>query len=411
MELRHQLGGAAWLRHARAFRRRALGLAWAVCVASAVFASTGCGSPASPAGEPPSDKVSLLFGGDLLMHPSLADSVRDGATGHHDFSRIFSPIAPRLAAADLSVANLETVLAGAGRGYSGYPRMNSPDDLAGELREAGLDVVATANNHALDQGWDGLVHTAGVLDAAGLAHVGAYRSATERAAPRVLEVRGIRVALLAYTDALNGLPLPPGRPYAVALLDRSQVVEDVRRAREAGAEVVVAMVHWGSEYMREPSGAQRVAAGWLVQEGVDLVVGSHPHVVQPVEAFAVQREGKPSTAYVAYSLGNLVSTQTWRYTDSGILLSVQLERASGDVGGQVKVSAFRYVPVYVQRAAEASGRAYRVVPVGADADASAPRPSEVDRRRMAQVEQELTALLGAGPGSVLSPIPATPTPP
>ena len=329
------------------------------------------------------------------MHVPLGDSVLDSTTGHYDFSRIFAPISPYLAEGDLAAADLETVLGGADLGYSGYPRMNASADLAGELAESGFGLVSTATNHSLDQGWDGLVATVNALDAAGLAHVGSYRSADERTTPLVRDVAGIQVAFLAYAEWLNGLPLPNGRPYAVSMLERSQVKDDVRRVRAAGAEVLVAQVHWGSEYMRQPSRAQREAARMLIEEGVDVIVGSHPHVVQPIVPVTVDRGGRPFTGYVAYSLGNLVSTQVWRYSDSGLFLYVDIERNA--LGA--RVTGLRYLPVYVQRGWEDGRRAYRVVPASLDtAPTWSPAPTEANRRRMAQVGKELDLLLGGQVG-------------
>jgi len=361
----------------------------------AAATSPAPGAQSAPQGQAPAGHATLVFGGDLLMHVPLGASVLDPATGHYDFSRIFAPITPYLGEGDLAAASLETVLAGADAGYTGYPRMNSPTDLAAELAESGFGLVSTAANHALDQGWDGLLATADALDAAGLAHAGTYRSTAERSTPLVRDVGGVKVAFLAYADGLNGLPLPDGRPYAVSILERNQVSDDVRQARAAGAEVVVAQVHWGSEYMRRPSRPQREAARMLLEEGVDVVVGSHPHVVQPIVTMTVDRGGRPFTGYVAYSLGNLASTQVWRYSDSGLLIYVDIE---SDFDG-ARVTGLRYLPVYVQRGWEDGRRAYRVVPAAPDiAPTWSPAPTEADRQRMAQVGEELGLLLGGQAG-------------
>jgi poly-gamma-glutamate capsule biosynthesis protein CapA/YwtB (metallophosphatase superfamily) len=290
------LGGAGC-----AFRVSAAGGGTAsttVPAAPMTLAATTSSVPAAPpasGGQAPASHVTLVFGGDLLMHVALGASVLDPATGRYDFSRIFAPISPYLVEGDLAAADLETVLAGADCGYTNYPRMNSPTDLAAELAESGFDLISTATNHTLDQGWDGLVATADVLDSAGLAHVGSYRSADERTTLLVRDVAGVKVAFLAYADRLNGLPLPADRPYAVSMLERNQVSDDVRRAHAAGAEVVVAQVHWGSEYMHQPSRPQREEARMLLEKGVDVIVGSHPHVVQPIVPMTVDRAGRPFT--------------------------------------------------------------------------------------------------------------------
>ncbi|MBC7292993.1 MAG: CapA family protein, partial [Thermoleophilia bacterium] len=218
----------------------------------------------------------------MIPHMPILSSVKDAATGSYDFRPIFAPVAPYLARTDYTVANLETKLAGPGPGYSGYPLFNSPAELAYALRDVGVDLLATANNHALDMGWQGLTATLDKLDEAGLAHVGTYRSAHEKQKPFIVDLRGIRVAFLNYTASLNGFSLPKEHPYAVNLLDPLQVAEDAQVARLWGADVVIALLHFGNEYQREPDPEETKLTQELLSRGVDVIIGSHPHVVQPI---------------------------------------------------------------------------------------------------------------------------------
>lgn len=333
--------------------------------------------------------ITIAAVGDVLTHLSIVNSVKDWETGSYDFRPVFAPIAAYLARADYAVANLETRLGGAEAGYSGYPRFNSPDSLAYALRMAGVDLVATANNHSLDLGWDGIVRTLDTLDTAGLAHVGTYRSGLEKATPVIVNIRGIRVAFLNYTSYLNGL-LPPAEhaAYAVNALDAEAVAQDAMIARLWGADAVIALLHWGREYEREPSTAQLDLAQEILSHGVDVILGSHPHVVQPI-AHSLQY-ARGNDKYVVYSLGNFVSAQTWRYSDSGLIAYVHLQKK----GLRTSVTGVSYLPVYVQRSTAQAPLRYRVLPVfpGLEPETDAAL-TERDKARMDQVWEELRAML------------------
>ncbi|HEY5530318.1 MAG TPA: CapA family protein, partial [Thermoleophilia bacterium] len=245
----------------------------AVCVPLVLW----CASPADPGTTStsstvgPAVRIRIAAVGDVLTHLQIIDSARDYRTGGYDFAPIFAPIAPYLSAADYTIANLETRLAGAGEGFSGYPLLNSPDELAAGLKSAGIDLLATANNHSLDQGWEGVLATLDTVEAAGLAHVGTYRSRGERDVPFVVGVSGIKLAFLNYTAETNGLPLPRGREFAVGVLDPLTVAGDVRAARARGAELVIAILHYGNEYARIPSGSQVKVSEQLLAAGVDAI--------------------------------------------------------------------------------------------------------------------------------------------
>lgn len=335
-------------------------------------------------------RITVAAVGDVLPHMSVVNSVRDPATGSYDFGPVFTPIAPYLAKADYAVANLETRFAGPDLGYSGYPNFNSPAELAFSLKENGVDLVATANNHSLDMGWEGIVSTLDKLDAAGLAHVGTYRTNAERGTPVIADIRGIKVAFLNCTADLNGYALPDEHGYAVNLLDVDQVAEDAMMARMWGADVVIALLHYGNEYDREPSTEQVDVSQRLLSRGVDVIIGSHPHVVQPIAHVFEYTGWKVANKYVAYSLGNFVSAQRWRYSDSGLVVYVHIEKR----GLRTSVTGISYLPVYVQRSAVSSPVRYRVLPVlpGLEPKTDVPLTTS-EKTRMAQVWEELRPLL------------------
>ena len=335
--------------------------------------------------------ITVAAVGDVLTHMPIVKSVRDARTVSYDFGPIFAPIAPYLTNADYAVANLETRLAGPQVGYSGYPLFNSPGELAQALRYAGVDLAATANNHSLDMGWEGIVGTLDRLDAAGVAHVGTYRSKQERQTPFIADIRGIRVAFLNYTASLNGFSPPEKRKdYAVNTLDPDAVAEDAMTARTWGADVVIAILHYGNEYEREPSQNQIDVSQDILSRGVDVVIGSGPHVVQPIAHVVAFTSWKAADKYVIYSLGNFVSAQRWRYSDSGLVAYVHIEKR----GLRAYVTGVSYLPVYVQRSTSETPVRYRVLPVlpGSEPKSDAPLTAG-ERQRMAEVWEELRGQL------------------
>jgi poly-gamma-glutamate capsule biosynthesis protein CapA/YwtB (metallophosphatase superfamily) len=338
--------------------------------------------------EPPRT-ITVAAVGDVLTHLPIVNSVKDPLLESYDFRPVFAPVAPYLMKADYTVANLETRLAGPDPGYSGYPLFNSPASVGYALRMAGVDLVGTANNHSLDMGWDGIVGTLDRLDAVGMGHVGTYRSYEEKARPFIADIRGVKVAFLNYTSYLNDL-MPPedNKDYAVNVLDADAVAEEAMIARMWGADVVIALIHYGDEYERQPSEAQVELSQEILSRGVDVILGSHPHVVQPI--FHVLQYARGKDKFVAYSLGNFVSAQRWRYSDSGLIAYVHIEKK----GLRTRVTGISYLPVYVQRSTEQSPVRYRVLPVlpGSEPATDAPLTAG-DRERMAQVWEELRDLL------------------
>jgi poly-gamma-glutamate capsule biosynthesis protein CapA/YwtB (metallophosphatase superfamily) len=343
--------------------------------------------------EPTETRVTVAYVGDLLMHIGILASARTGAG--YNFSPIFAPMAPYLRAPDYTVANLETRFGGPELGYSGYPRFNCPTVLGPQLKAFGVDLMETANNHCMDMGWTGIFKTLDNLDAAQLAHVGTARSAAEQARVFILDLRGVKIAFLNYTFSTNGIPLPSGRPWAVNMISRPAILAEAGRARAAGADLVVALLHWGTEYERYPNAAQKTLARQLFEGGVDLIVAAHPHVVQPIEKMKVMRNGQTLSCYVVYSLGNFVSDQRARYRDSGLMVFVDiLKDTSAPNGRGTRVSGIRYLPVYVQKTYITGTAQFRVLPASPDiALPLFPALSGYEKQRMRQVYEELRALV------------------
>ncbi len=336
-------------------------------------------------------RVTLAAIGDLLIHESVYQSVYNSSTGKYEFAPIFKFIAPYLKNADYTIANLETRFAGPEVGYSGYPQFNCPASLGTTMREAGVDLLATANNHSMDKGWAGIVNTLDNIDRTTLAHIGTNRTQEERDRIFIKDVGGVKIAFLNYTESTNGIPLPAGRPYAVNMMDESRIVPETKAARQQGADLVVAVLHWGREYERTQAPYQRNLATRLFQGGVDAIIGSHPHVVQQIERLSVQVGGATLNRYVVYSLGNFVSNQRDRYRDSGIIVYLDIEKTSSGTS----VTGVRYLPVWVQKSYAYGAPRFRVLPVAPGIGKSSDLTlSAEDKSRMDQVWSELSSHVG-----------------
>lgn len=307
-----------------------------------------------PTVQPTAEPVRAVIGavGDIALTSRQIVAGRDEAAGTYDFSESFTGMCSLLSSVDLMCGNLETPLAGSKAGYSNaggngaYGRFNAPDMLAGNLRDAGFDVVTTANNHFFDCGKDGVYHTLDVLDEAGLLHTGTYRSLSEReSSPLVAEVNGIRVGILAASAVFNdlsGLGRYELRSLVGRLTDQEQILADIAALRAAGAEFILAFIHWDKEYAETPGTQTAAYAEWLLEQGADAILGSHPHVVQPVSYVTVTRpDGERYTGLVAYSMGNFLLRMTEKPRYYGLFVRLTLEK---DADGAVRLADAAYLP-------------------------------------------------------------------
>ena len=287
-------------------------------------------------------RIELLFTGDVMQHLPQIKAART-ANGY-DYAPSFEAVRPLLQQADVAVVNLETTLS-MRPPYTGYPLFRAPAALVRELAQCGVDVACLANNHTLDYGARGVRQTITVLDSCGMRHTGVFADSTDYRANRIVrfEKNGIRVALLNYTYGTNGMPLPKGM-----LMHRIDTVRMAVDLQEAAVEsdCVVAVMHWGIEYERKPNREQRRLAAFLHRNGASIIIGHHPHTIQPYEA--------DSTRVCFYSLGNFVSNQRKRYCDGGLMARVYIIKESN---GDVHYAA-EAIPVWVDKA-----RGYRVEPL------------------------------------------------
>ena len=306
------------------------------------------GEETSPPTEPPTEPepprtATILLGGDLLWHNTVwhsaaEDHARTGAADRFDFDPMFAMLRPYVESADLAVCHEEVPFAPPGGPLHSYPVFAAPHQIVPWIASMGWDACTTASNHSMDAGVDGVLRTADLLDRAGVAHVGTFRSPAERRDPVILTTgTGVRVAVVAATYGLNGYVLPAGQEWAVSQLgDADDLLAQARRAREAGADVVIAHVHWGTEYDHLPNAEQVALADQLTASpDVDLVVGEHAHVVQPIT--------RVNGTWVVYGMGNMVAQSELDRPEAYEGITVQAEVTERPNGGW-RVSGLSYLP-------------------------------------------------------------------
>ncbi|MFA6870766.1 MAG: CapA family protein [Bacteroidaceae bacterium] len=265
-------------------------------------------------------KIDLLFVGDLMQHDSQIAAAKNNNSYNYD--ECFQYVKDEISAADVAIGNLEVTLGG--KPYRGYPAFSAPDEYLQAIQRAGFDVLLTANNHCLDRGKKGLLRTLKQLDKCQLPHLGTYSDSLSKTKtyPLLLEKNGFRIVFLAYTYATNGISVTP--PTLVNYIDKKKMHRDITKAKAMQPDVIIACMHWGDEYHLKQNREQEALADWLIAEGVTHVIGSHPHVVQPIEV-------RPSRYYadshvVAYSLGNFISGMKKRTTRGGLMVKMTLKK-------------------------------------------------------------------------------------
>jgi poly-gamma-glutamate synthesis protein (capsule biosynthesis protein) len=305
------------------------------------------------------DTVRLLFAGDIMFHLPQVEAARTKGN-QFDFDAPFDALKPLLQEADLTIGNLETTLHPSL--FRGYPCFSSPDTVAYTLKRVGFDVLTTANNHAADRREDGIKRTLEQLNKVGILTTGSFLNREDRAqrAPLLVHCKGIDIAFLAYTYGTNGISVRP--PFEVALLDSVQIRKEIAEARHKGAEVVIVLPHWGQEYQRVPNREQRLWALRFRRWGADAVVGSHPHVTQPLVVDTLHNLDRRISLFpVFYSLGNLISNQYQPYTQYGALAHIVLVKDA--TGVRLVHCAQEYT--FCFRKAKRSNR-YLVVPLSCE---------------------------------------------
>jgi len=302
--------------------------------------------------------ISISAVGDIMCHSPQFDYARVRADSF-DFNPEFSHVKSYLLNSDIVFGNLETVAAGNTFKYSGYPAFNSPDDFIRAIKESGFTMLVTANNHAFDRGARGVLRTISVIKNSGLNYDGTFTSERDRDSIRIFEIKGIRAAFLAYTYGVNGNYIPKGKAYLINIIDTTLIKHDIASAREKGAEIVLVYFHFGTQYKRGIDEFQNQIVEKTIKYGADIIIGSHPHVVEPV-VFYKANNSKLDTGFAAYSLGNFVSNQRWRYADAGLILKIYLTKNLRTK--TIYINKVSYLPTWVFKGRVGNKDEFEVLP-------------------------------------------------
>lgn len=289
-------------------------------------------------------EISINLVGDLMCHKPQTNNAEIKA-GVFDFRPSFEYIKPYLQNADLTIGNLETTFAGPDKPYAGYPAFNSPDAYCEALKDAGFDFLVTANNHSMDTQEEGLLRTVAVIKKNNLGYAGTYLNQRDHDSIRILDVKGLKLAILNYTYGTNGAYPSSLHKYMLNVIDSAEITQSVRQAKTLGAEMVLVFYHFGLENIQEPTAAQKDAVKYALEAGAQLVIGAHPHVIGPTQVGFSKTVN--DSVFVAYSLGNFISNQYWRYTDAGVILKLHLQK--NITKNSCSYQSATYLPTWVYR--------------------------------------------------------------
>ena len=312
------------------------------------------------------EKITLLFAGDLMQHQAQIDAARTDSG--YNYEECFKYVRDEIQSADIAIANLEVTLGG--KPYSGYPRFSAPDEYLHAIKEAGFDVLLTANNHCLDTGKEGLERTYAQLDAARIRHAGTYPDSTARHEqyPLCIRKNGFTIIILNYTYGTNGIE--EQRPNVVNRIDKRTIQQDIRQAKAFRPDAIIACMHWGIEYKFLPEQETREMADWLLEQGVTHIIGGHPHVVQPIEVR--NNPYHPDQNVVVYSLGNYLSNMSAQGTDGGIMVKLELTKAQGIT----RLSHCSYSLVWTSRPAISKNKNFILYPANANPELLSPEEQQ-----------------------------------
>lgn len=304
--------------------------------------------------EPSTQKVSLLFIGDIMGHDEQIWSAENRETHTFNYDDVFRYVKPVITEADVAIANFEVTLGGPP--YMGYPQFSSPPALAAACKNSGIDYMVTANNHAADRGKNGITGTISRLDSLGISHTGTFLNAAERenTYPLIFYKNGFSFALLNYTYGTNGITVPD--PVIINYLDKELITNDINKAKSKNPDIIILFLHWGTEYDTIPSKSQTDMANYFFSLGVDFIIGSHPHVLQKM-VLQKNTDGEMNRL-VVYSLGNFISNQRKPKTDGGSIVRIELERK----GDSIKISNAGYYLTWVYTPIEKYRKKFFILP-------------------------------------------------
>ena len=293
--------------------------------------------------------VKLLFLGDVMGHDAQIIAAHDSSENTYNYNGSFQYFKSYFNSADAVIANLEVTLAGAP--YKGYPQFSSPDALAQAAKDAGIDIMITANNHSLDRGKKGATRTLSVLDSMNYGYTGTFDSlpVRKRKYPLIFEINNISIALLNYTYGTNGIKVKA--PFIVNYIDTALIKKDIAKAKSVSPDFIIVTLHWGKEYERTENKKQQQLAQFIFKEGADAIIGSHPHVIQPID-YNYDSVTRTYHQAIFYSLGNYVSNQRSQYKDGGIIAELELSKSNS----KKAITDVKHMPYWVYRPTNSFGK-------------------------------------------------------
>lgn len=308
-----------------------------------------------------SKSFTLTALGDILCHNTQYFDAYNYSTDEYDFTYVFDEIKQYTNFGDITIANLETSFAGKDVGYSNYPTFNSPDSLATALKNIGIDIISTAGNHALDKGFSGLCRTIDVLEKNDIEHLGTYRTEEEQKELLIKNVNGLNIAFINYTYGTNGIPVPYGKEFCINLIDKDLIKKQIEQAKDLNVDIIIACMHWGVEYQTTPSDEQKELADFLFNNGVDIIIGNHPHVLQPMEKRTITlNDGTTKDCFVIYALGNFTADQRDTITRDSIILNLKITKNSD---GKISIDKANYIPIYMYKNINSKSKKFKILDI------------------------------------------------
>jgi poly-gamma-glutamate capsule biosynthesis protein CapA/YwtB (metallophosphatase superfamily) len=325
-------------------------------------------------------EVSIVAVGDVIVHEEQLKAQYNKEIGKYSFYNNFKYVKSHIESADIALANLETTLAGEEKKYTGYPLFNSPSSLVDAMKDCGFDILSTANNHTIDRGSEGVFSTLAEIQKRNLKAVGTRENLNEK--PYIIQdVKGIKIGVISYSyetprsgndKMLNAIKIPSKVTNLINTFSYEYIEEDLNKIKGQidemkgqGAEAIIFVIHWGNEYERKPNVHQISIANKLCDFGVDVILGSHPHVIQPIEFITSEKTGKRSL--VVYSMGNFISNQRYEYTDNrytedGIIVNIDIVKSASS--NEIVISAVSYIPTWVNKYSNNSKLVFEILPLG-----------------------------------------------
>lgn len=299
--------------------------------------------------------------GDTLCHNTQYWDAYNSETTEYNFSYVYEDIKYYTKVADITVGSLETTFAGEERGYSNYPTFNSPDSLATSLKKIGVDVISLAGNHALDYGYSGLCRTIDILDEADISHLGTYKTAEDQEKILIKNVKGVKIAFINYTYGTNGIPVPSDKKYCLNLIDKNLISKQIEKAKEQNVDMIVACMHWGTEYKTVANNEQKELADYLFKNGVDIIIGNHPHVLEPMEKKTITLDdGTTKDVFVVYALGNFTADQRDEITRDSAILNLNITK---NLDGKISINKVDYVPIYMYKNTSVKTHKFKILDI------------------------------------------------